>query len=439
MNKYRTIKYPPTVFWEVTEKCNHNCVHCFNYWRTDMEQMHSSIEKTEEEYIEIAKRIVDNKPVKVVITGGEPLTVFNKIKPALDYIKSNSIAISFNTNIALLTEEMAAYFQEKRISLFVSFPSSKEEEFNKIVAIKDAFSKVVTALDLAKKYKLNIYYNSVISKINLYSIFDTASFLKNRYHAQQISITRVSMPINAREHFDEYMLTKQELDSYLDACVKINKELGMLVQAASPITPCSISTQQAYNLFAFEGSCEAGKSSYVVSSNNTVRACARDDKEYGNFMSESFVDVWNRMEEWRDDSFIPSECSDCEYSSNCRGGCRVDSVIKSGKHCGLDNYSNPENVNKKFVKNEVYMPRWDYTTSFEIPDKLYFINEEFAVRVSYHGLYAYCTLKFSEYLKKMMGKQFTLYDFCKDFNLEIDNAVSVLNYSVNRGIIKIKM
>ena len=438
MNKYRALKYPPTVFWEVTERCNHNCIHCFNYWRTDIDHIQFS-DKTEEEYLEIAKKIVDNKPVKVVFTGGEPLAVFPKIRPALDYIKNQSIAVSFNTNIALLTEEIAAYFQEKRISLFVSFPSANELEFNKIVAKKDAYAKVLAALDLAKKYHLDVYYNAVISKINLKSIFDTAYFLKQKYNAKQISVTRVSMPINAREHFDEYMLTKEELDEYMEACVRINQELGMMVQAASPITPCSIVTPQAYELFAFEGSCEAGKSSYVVASNGMVRACARDDKEYGMFMSEPFGDIWKRMEEWRDESFIPNECSDCEHVSNCRGGCRVDSVIKSGKHDGIDNYSNPECVRKDFKKKQSYMPRWDYTTSFEVLEKLSFIDEAFATRISYHGLYAYCTQTFSNYLKDMQGKSFTLQEFCKYFNIDFDNAVSVLNYSVVRGIMRIKM
>lgn len=437
MSKYRTLKYPPTVFWEVTEKCNHNCVHCFNYWRTDIENIHTE-EKAAAEYLAIAMKIVENKPVKVVFTGGEPLVVFHKIKPAIDYIKAQSIGVSFNTNLALLTEEMAAYFQQKNISLFVSFPSMDEAIFNTIVDTEHAFQKVTAALDLAKKYSLNIYFNSVVSKLNLNTIFDTAQFLRQRYNAQQISITRVSMPINAQEHFDDYMLTKAELDVYLESCVRIKKELGMQVQAASPITPCSVSTNDSYNLFAFEGSCEAGKSSYVIGSNGMVRACARDDKEYGRFMTDSFRDLWQAMEEWRDDSFVPSECSKCDHLSRCHGGCRVDSIIKSGNRCGLDNYSDPLNVRKEFTKQETYMPRWDYTTEFTVPARLCFVDEDFAVRVSFHGFYAYCTQKFANYLNNMLGESFTLHNFCESFRLDFDNAVSILNYSVMNGIIKIK-
>lgn len=247
------------------------------------------------------------------------------------------------------------------------------------------------------------------------------------------------MPINAREHFDEYMLTKAELDFYLNSCVRIRKELGMTVQAASPITPCSVSTNEAYDLFAFEGSCEAGKSSYVVGSNGMVRACARDDKEYGAFMTVPLQNLWQAMEEWRDDSFLPAECAKCEAVSGCHGGCRVDSIIKGGNRCGLDNYSDPAKLNKEFVKQKAYMPRWDYTTEFFVPAKLCFVDEDFAVRISYHGLYAYCTPKFSEYLKNMQGESFTLHEFCKAFDVDLDRAISVLNHSVSKAIIQIKM
>ena len=29
----KDIHYPPIVHWEVTSACNHNCIHCYNYWR----------------------------------------------------------------------------------------------------------------------------------------------------------------------------------------------------------------------------------------------------------------------------------------------------------------------------------------------------------------------------------------------------------------------
>ncbi len=32
---YHELKSPVTVQLEITSKCNHRCVHCYNYWRAD--------------------------------------------------------------------------------------------------------------------------------------------------------------------------------------------------------------------------------------------------------------------------------------------------------------------------------------------------------------------------------------------------------------------
>lgn len=38
MATFRTLEHPNSIFWEITDKCNHNCIHCFNYWRSDTQR-----------------------------------------------------------------------------------------------------------------------------------------------------------------------------------------------------------------------------------------------------------------------------------------------------------------------------------------------------------------------------------------------------------------
>jgi len=181
MEKYRSLHYPPVVFWEVTDQCNHNCIHCFNYWRTDKQALANSCLKTEEEYLAIAKRILQQKPVRVIFTGGEPLIAFKQLRPALELLHENRVNLSFNTNAALLTEEIAEFFARHRIGMFISFPSCKMEEFDRIVDCPGAFSRVGKALEIAKRHFLFFSFNMVVSRINLGSIFDTAQYLKNTF------------------------------------------------------------------------------------------------------------------------------------------------------------------------------------------------------------------------------------------------------------------
>ena len=437
MGNYRTVKYPPTAFWEVTAYCNHNCVHCFNYWRTD-EEVKACMSKGMDtaQYLAIAEKIIKNQPARVVFTGGEPLVAFDRIKPALELLQENKISISINTNAALITREMAEYFVRRRVGLFVSFPSEIPEEFDRIVSTPGAYKRVVEAMDICKEVGVIFSFNMVVSRINLHSIFETARFLKERYGANRISVTRVSEPINAIDRFDEYMLDEDDFAVYLENCCRVSDELDMKVKAASPITPCSIGTQDAYDIFAFAGSCEAGKSSYVVTAEGKVRACARDSKEYGDIQAEPFADIWERMSEWRDESMIPVECAGCEVRDACRGGCRVDGLPRKCKYNCLDTYSDLKRLPLVFKKTPEYLPRWNYDTYFSVQEYLRFVEEDFGMRISYRGNHVYCTKAFAEYIDSFRGKGFTLDEFSKKFDLELDVTRQALKGLRDKGIIQ---
>ena len=113
MSTYKKLKYPPVVFWELTDKCNHNCIHCFNYWRTDTDNTLS--EKSYEEYNRIANKILDQKPALVVLTGGEPLIVFKKIKP----IEASEVA-KFGYKKSLQGKSVAVVGFKNKLTIFAT-------------------------------------------------------------------------------------------------------------------------------------------------------------------------------------------------------------------------------------------------------------------------------------------------------------------------------
>lgn len=63
------LKYPPVIHWEVTPECNHKCIHCYNYWRTDKDNLIcKTFKKSKNFYLKMAKIISELKPTTVVIT-----------------------------------------------------------------------------------------------------------------------------------------------------------------------------------------------------------------------------------------------------------------------------------------------------------------------------------------------------------------------------------
>lgn len=435
MEVFQSLKYPPVVFWEVTDRCNHNCIHCFNYWRTGVESVPScAIER--EDYLRIAHEMIAHRPVRVIFTGGEPLLAFEKLLPTIDVFLSNGISLSFNSNASLVRREIADYFREKGITMFLSFPSAVEREFDQITDTDGAYRRVLAATDMLYSVGVPSSFNMVVSRVNLHSIFYTAEFLKKRYSIRNLSVTRVSTPVNAGDQFDQYVLSPDDLRLYMSECIRIERELGIHIAAASPFTPCSLRSQEEFDLFAFEGGCEAGKTSYIVTAQGKVRACARDSKEYGDLLTDPFNVIWERMLEWRDESLIPVQCGGCGQRSLCRGGCRVDGLPRCGKRDSLDGYSDPDVLPIKFVKAPPYLPVWDFTTAFCVPKDVCYTEEEFGTRISRRGAYAYCTKAYSDYLKQ--NEHFTLDEFCHCFDLEIKQAKQIIRVMYNKGILLVE-
>lgn len=70
----------------------------------------------------MAKKTIYSKPISVVIEGGEQLSIFNKLKPAILLLKENNIHISINLNSTLCTLNDAKFISDNIISLFDSLP-----------------------------------------------------------------------------------------------------------------------------------------------------------------------------------------------------------------------------------------------------------------------------------------------------------------------------
>ena len=113
--------YPPYLQWEVVSDCNHKCIHCYNYWRADNIEVakHSDFEA-------VTEQIIARKPVYAAITGGEPLLVFDQIKPCLSKMVEAGIRLSISSNGTLITEEIAKFYQANNIDTVISLPSIKK-------------------------------------------------------------------------------------------------------------------------------------------------------------------------------------------------------------------------------------------------------------------------------------------------------------------------
>ena len=426
----KKIKYPPYMQWEVTPRCNHNCVHCYNYWRSTHELISEN-----ELYTSIASKIIDIHPVSVVITGGEPLLVFDKIKDASEMLLNNDILVSLNTNASLVTENIAFFLKKHNISAFVSLPCAKEEICNRITNTTNAFSRTTRGIRILRAAGVRVTVNMVVMKSNIDYIYDTAKFVKEKLNVDSFFASRVGKPINARSEFECEMLDLLDFQKLQSELLKIKNELNIRIGTAGPIPTCSIDTYDSFMEFAYEKGCGAGKTTYSIDSNGNIKACPRDDKIYGNILIDNFDDVWNKMEEWRDESLLPEECRNCSVKSYCGGGCRLDSFPFTNRRDAMDTMANVDNLPIKYIKKHQKSDILIDENVF-VPNTLIYVNEEFGYRVSNFNKMLYITDEMKSFLDR--HDYFTAVDFAKENNVDIETATEIINLLVNNNILYTK-
>ena len=276
MNKHIEA-YPAYVGWDVFSRCNHNCFYCYNYWRNKSELAPA---ETTDRLSSIADFIISKKPAIVLISGGEPLLIFDEIKHHIIRFYNHNIFVRIQTNGSLITDDVAKFCAEYKVHLMVSFPCQKKEIFEKITNSCNTYEKVIQGMDYLKQHKVIFSPNIVVSKMNLYELQNTTDFLIDRYNCEKLFISRVTRPSNAADEFDEYDLDTEDLKYFFKQCEAVQKKKDICIRSCGGYPFCIFPSKKSLKMFA--KGCAAGKNDYVVDAVGNVRACSRASDILGN-------------------------------------------------------------------------------------------------------------------------------------------------------------
>lgn len=425
--KFRKLRSPIHVQWELIPNCNYKCIHCYNYWRT------CGSASGHIDYAIVTNQLIENNIFNVTLTGGEPLLVFSEIKPHIEKMVKAGIKVSINTNASLLTQEMATFFKDNNIGLLVSLPCSVAEINDKITTVSGSFDSTVAGIKLARQNKISIAINMVVSRINKDYVVSTAKFLHDELGMNSINVSRASRPINGSCDFDNYALDINEFRKLLDDLVFIKKEISMFVDSLCVYSECSFTNQETYNMFT-KRKCFAGKTSIAIGYNGDVKACARDSTSYGNLNSNTLQECWEKMEDWRiiDDPKLPEECQNCDSKYTCMGGCKMDYNNGIPNKCYRDKSNLPIKYEIENAKSVDYF----MDDSFEVAEGLRFFDEDFGMKGINSKRNAFFVTKvLYEFMIK--NKSFSKEYFMKYFGISSEDANDTLSYLLENKAIEI--
>ena len=154
-------------FFDLSYKCNLNCVHCHNQYKMD--------ELTFEQKIDVIRQIHELGVLHISFSGGEP-TLYPKLIDILKYASKNATC-SFVTNGCFINEKLVK--QLKGLVTYVGVSLDGFRETHAKMRGADIFDKAINAIKLLKKYGIQVRVTSTPTKINYKELPDLGKFIIN--------------------------------------------------------------------------------------------------------------------------------------------------------------------------------------------------------------------------------------------------------------------
>ncbi|HEN21354.1 MAG TPA: heme b synthase [Desulfobacteraceae bacterium] len=325
------------VAWEVTRKCNLNCIHC----RAGSDGGPYPDELDTAKCLEILEQIsLVAKPI-VILTGGEPLLREN-IFDLAEHGTSLGLRMVMATNGTLLTGELVERMKTSGIRrVSISIDGAGEEQHDRFRKVPGAFKKAMNGINLLKENNLEFQINATVTKSNAHDIQEILD-LAIRLGAVAFHLFFLVPTGRAREMADQE-ITASEYDSLLRWFFRQTEKAPLHLKATCAPHYYRILREEAhkngqqvnyatYGLDAVTRGCLGGTSFCFISHDGIVQPCGYLELNCGDLKDASFQSVWQESEvfkQLRDLSSYKGKCGRCPYLRFC-GGCRARAFEMTG-------------------------------------------------------------------------------------------------------------
>lgn len=162
---FDTVSAPFSAGFELTAKCNLNCVHCYaNHGRR-----HEDF--TTEEFKKIFDVLIDRGMLETYFTGGEIFTR-SDFKELYLYAKKKGVILVLLSNITLLGQEHIELFQEYPVELIsTTMYGCTEQTYERITGVPGSYKKFMNALELLDKNNIRYELKYVAMQENFDEIY----------------------------------------------------------------------------------------------------------------------------------------------------------------------------------------------------------------------------------------------------------------------------
>lgn len=301
---------PFSVLFELTPRCNMNCIHCY------LQNNHTSREMEYERIIEILDVLYEKGILFLTFTGGEIFT--RKDFPDIYlYAKKKGFLVELFTNGYLLSDKIIKIFKEyPPLLVDISLYGSSEQTYYKITGVKGAFEKVLINCKKLKEAGIRVSLKSPIMNETL------AEIIKMKKIAAQMDIpfvytfeicSTIDKDNSPKSHQVKMVeVLKHEFENHFEQMKNGKKADG---------SRDSIIQELQQNECVYR--CNVALNSFVIDYNGNMCPCMKLRHKGELFTKENYDVIWERFGLYSKilatKSYICKKCAAAYYCDICPG------------------------------------------------------------------------------------------------------------------------
>jgi radical SAM protein with 4Fe4S-binding SPASM domain len=318
-----------SLIFEVTQRCNHACLHCYNVWNAPQAAYPRGELDTERTLLLLGKALDETVCPHVTLTGGEPL-LREDLPILLDYLRRRNKSVTVITNGRLLTEPAAADLIERGADLFeLPLLSSMRAVHDRLSGAGGAWDSVLAAMAGIRLHHGRFAAAFVATRLNIDHVYETMK-LAFAFGASAVMFNRFNPGGRGRRNLDLLLPSAAQVRRALGEANAASEEFGLPVSCSIPIQPCLIDTHAFARIgFAY---CAAGGSRayYALDPLGNLRPCNHTPTILGNLFEESFADLVAPEKLKGFTAPVPAFCAGCAKRAECQGGCKAAAQVCYG-------------------------------------------------------------------------------------------------------------
>ncbi len=305
------------ISWNVTNKCNLLCEHCYRDAGKKVEN-----ELSTQEGKVLLEEIAEAGFKLIVFSGGEPF-LRSDILELTRHAASLGIRPAYGSNGTLLTWDLAEKIKEAGgASVAISLHMINRVKLDKFCGRKGTFEKSLEAMRNCYEAGLPFQVNTTVFGRNIEEVEQICDLAKEMGAKSHHVLFLV--PTGRAENIEEETLKEKEYEKLIRVLLKKRKDLDFDIKPTCAPQFMRVAKQLGIDVERYTRGCLAGISYCSIIPNGDVWPCPYLPLKVGNVRDISFSEIWiknpvfQRMRTFE----YTGQCGICAYKKIC-GGCRA--------------------------------------------------------------------------------------------------------------------